>query len=90
MHDLTNGQEVVAARGSTLREVIENLQQQFPDIRDRLCDEDRIKPGIAVSVDGELSQDGMRARVNETSELHFLPAISGGSHSRLRFRTRPT
>ena len=34
--------------------------------------------GLAVIVDGETSQLGMLQKVQENSEVHFLPAIAGG------------
>ena len=36
-------------------------------------------PGIAVIIDGETANLGMLEKVKEDSEIHFLPAISGGS-----------
>ena len=35
-------------------------------------------PGIAVIIDGETSQLGLLERVEENSEVHFLPALGGG------------
>ena len=35
-------------------------------------------PGLAVIIDGEVSLLGMLDKVQETSEVHFLPAIGGG------------
>lgn len=64
--------------GGTLREVIDALERTYPGLKERLCDEDRIRPNIAVVVDGLRSAQGLRTRVTETSEVHFVPAISGG------------
>jgi molybdopterin converting factor small subunit len=41
-------------------------------------EEDSLLPGVAVIVDGETSQLGLLERLNENSEVHFLPAIGGG------------
>jgi sulfur-carrier protein len=78
LRDLTGGQQTVRVPGKTVRQVIENLESRYPGIRARLCDGDRLQPSIAVAVDGEISPSGLRQRVQETSEIHFLPAISGG------------
>jgi molybdopterin synthase sulfur carrier subunit len=78
MQNLTRGQERVVVKGATLREVVENLEQAYPGIKNRLCDGDRIHPSIGVYIDGVLSREGMRQRVEENTEIHFLPAISGG------------
>ena len=41
-------------------------------------EEDETLPGVAVIVDGETSLLGLLERVQENSEVHFLPAIGGG------------
>jgi molybdopterin synthase sulfur carrier subunit len=78
MRDLTAGQEVVRVPGQTVREVIDGLEERFPGMRARLCDEDGLRPGIIVIVDREVSHRRLRQAVNADSEVHFLPAISGG------------
>ena len=78
MQDLTAGQNQVNIEGETLREIILNFDKVFPGVKDRLCDVDRIKPFIAVYIGSELSQAGMRELVSPDSEIHFVPAISGG------------
>ena len=81
---LTGGQETVEVSGGTVREIVAELEARFPGIRERLVDEeeDRIRRNIAVAVDGEVSREGMRRKVPEGAEVHFLPAMSGGSQVR--------
>lgn len=76
--DLTGNQETVKVPGKNLRQVLEELDRCFPGIRDRLCDEKGLRSGIAVAVDGHISSRGFLQAVEENSEVHFLPAISGG------------
>ena len=78
MRDLTGGEEVVHAPGRTVRQVIENLDRLYPGLQDRLCDENGLRTNILVVVDGELSHRRLRQALAEDSEVHFLPAISGG------------
>ena len=79
LRELTGGQEQVTAPGETVRQVIESLDERYPGIRARLSDEDgRLRPGITVAVDGQVSRLRMRHPLAENSEVHFLPAISGG------------
>jgi hypothetical protein len=58
--------------------VIDDLETQFPGIKDRLCEEDTIRPNISVFVDGEMTRLKLRERLKESSEVHFVIAISGG------------
>ena len=81
MQVLTGGNQVVQVQGSTVRQLINNLELQYPGTKERLYDdvEDELLPGVAVIVDGDASQLGLLERVKEDSEVHFLPAIGGGT-----------
>lgn len=78
MQNLTNGADKVTVDGETLREVIENLEESYPGFKARLCDGNRIRKNISLYIDGTISREGMRQSVKEDTEIHFLPAISGG------------
>jgi molybdopterin synthase sulfur carrier subunit len=79
MQKLTAGQGQIAVEGETVRQVIENLDAAYPGFKARICtEEDRIKPEIAVAVDGEVVTTGLRTKVGSQSEVHFLPALAGG------------
>ena len=52
MQELSNGKERVVVEGNTVRQVIENLEQSYPGFRERLIDQNRVKPNIAVAIDG--------------------------------------
>jgi molybdopterin synthase sulfur carrier subunit len=81
MRDLTGGADRVDVPGSTVRQVIESLEAAYPGIKERLVEDDRLKPSIGVAVDGVVSRLGLRQPVGETSEVHFLPAVSGGTRA---------
>jgi molybdopterin synthase sulfur carrier subunit len=83
MQTFTGGKERVQVPGSTVRQLVNNLEQEFPGIKDVLYDEeeDNIMAGIAVIIDGETSQLGILEKVSEDSEVHFLPALGGGTLS---------
>lgn len=78
IRNLTDGEESVTVEGANIREVINNLDNRYPGTKAKLCEGDRIRPGIGVYIDGVLTKVGMHERVEENTELHFLPAISGG------------
>ena len=78
MRELTGGIDRVRVEGSTLRRVVESLDQRFPGIAARLCNGDELASGLAVSVDGHLSTRGLLTPVRSESEIHFLPAVGGG------------
>lgn len=76
--DLTEGAEVVTVEGETVGEVIAQLETRFPGMEARLCENGRIRPYIAVSVNSEVTRRGLRQRLTEPSEIHFIPSLSGG------------
>ena len=80
MQALTEGKQQVQVEGSTVRQVVNNLELLFPGTRALIYDEEAgdLLPGVAVIVDGETSQLGLLERLREDSEVHFLPAIGGG------------
>ncbi len=76
---LADGAEQVTVPGETLGEVIANLEARHPGIKARLCEDDRLKPGIAVYINGILAHRTLRQPVDADTEIHFLPAIGGGT-----------
>ena len=78
MRSLTDGQAQVQATGRTVRDVLEDLEATFPGFRSRLCEGDRLRPDMAVAVDGQICSEGLRTAVERGSEVHFLPAVTGG------------
>ena len=79
MQRLSGGKAQVQVEGATIRQVVNNLDKEYPGIKDELCEDDDLNPAIAVVIDGETSNLGMLERVNEDSEIHFIPAMAGGS-----------
>jgi molybdopterin synthase sulfur carrier subunit len=78
MQKLCDGKQKLAIEGTNLRQVIDNLDLQYTGFKDRLVENGKIKPNISVAVDGEITPLGMIQKVGSNSEIHFLPAISGG------------
>ncbi|MAJ71588.1 hypothetical protein CMK13_01145 [Candidatus Poribacteria bacterium] len=82
MRDLTNEKSQVEITGTTIRELLDNMESEFPGVKERLCHQDdgieRISLYIGVYVDGMLIERGMRSPIGPNSEVHFLPAMGGG------------
>jgi molybdopterin synthase sulfur carrier subunit len=75
---LAGGHAVVAIDGETVGDLVDALESRYPGIRARLCDGDRLRPGLNVAVNSEFSDLGLLQRVPPDSEVHFLPAVGGG------------
>ena len=78
LRELTGGQQQVEVAGKNVRQVIDKLEERFPGVRERLCSGNELKPGLTVAVGSHVSSLGLLQKVNEDSEVHFLPAVGGG------------
>lgn len=74
----TGGVKEVEVIARNVRQVIEQLDEQFPGIANRLMEDGEIRSNLAVAVDGEVARMGLMERVGENAEIHFVPAIGGG------------
>ncbi len=75
---VTGGVRRVELQAANVRQIINALEEQFPGIRERLLEGNQVRPNLSVAIDGEIARMGLLERVREDSEVHFVPAISGG------------
>ena len=80
LQPLTGGVQQVDCQGRNVRQIINGLEELYPGIKDRLVEDGEIRSNLAVAIDGDVARMGMLERVQETSEIHFVPAIAGGCH----------
>ena len=78
LRPLTNDRGELSVEGSTVGEVVNNLIAEYPGLADRLLEDGRIRGNLSVAVDGEITTMGLLEAVDDDSEIHFVPAISGG------------
>ena len=79
MQKLSDGKNRVEVEGSSVRQIVNNLDAEYPGFKERLVEDGRIKGNISVAIDGEITPLGMLEKVGKNSEVHFLPAIGGGA-----------
>lgn len=77
LRDLTGGAAVVTAAGGSVREVIADLERQFPGVQDRLCRGAMLRPGLMAVVGSHMAAN-VNQPVAPDDEVHFLPALGGG------------
>ena len=78
LRKLTGGRESIIAKGRTVGQIIDDIERRFPGFRTQMVENGELKPSIAVSIDGEVAAGGLRDPVDESSEVHFIPALGGG------------
>jgi molybdopterin synthase sulfur carrier subunit len=79
LRKFTGGIERVDVPAKTIREVVRHLGERFPGLDAQLLEDGDIRASIAVSIDGEIATGGILDAVGENSEVHFIPALSGGA-----------
>ena len=83
LQELTGGLRELEIPGSTVREIIDQLERRYPGAREQFVDGNHLRLNITVAVDGEISPMGLLEEVGEDSEVHFVAAIRGGYRPRL-------
>ncbi len=80
LRTLTAGEESVQIEGANVRELLENLEQNHPGIRERLLDEKGVRRFINIYVGDEDIRflDGLDTALNGKDEVSIVPAIAGG------------
>ena len=73
------GAVTVRVPGATLGEVVEALETRYPGLQTRLVEGERIRPGLAVFVEGVQASFLLSTRLSENAEIYFAPAVAGGS-----------
>lgn len=65
-----------AATGGTVAELLDDLEQRVPGLRDRLCDGTALRRHLNVFVAGQ--QAALSTPVHDGEVVHVIPAVSGG------------
>lgn len=78
---LTQNLAEVAAEGADIAGIIENLEANYPGMKERLCDEaGNIRRFVNVYLDDEDIRflEGQATPVADGAEISIIPAIAGG------------
>ena len=76
----TAGAREVTAAGATVREVLDQLTERFPALRDSIYEDGELAPFVNVYVEGEdvRTLEGAETPVREAATVILLPAMAGG------------
>ncbi len=81
LRKLTNGNAEVQVVGSNLKAVIENLEKNYPGLKERICDEaGNVRRFINVFVNDEDVRfaKNLETSIKENDDISIVPAIAGG------------
>ncbi len=78
---LTQNLAEVETEGTDIETVIENLDSNYPGMKERLCDDDgKIRRFVNIYLNDEDIRflDGKETEVTDGAEISIIPAIAGG------------
>ena len=78
---LTEGNREVSTSAATVGECLEILGQQFPGLKDRICEEDgSVRRFVNIYVRGEDIRfaQGLATALRDGDDVSIVPAASGG------------
>lgn len=81
LRKLTKEQESVNAAGNNIQQLIDDLEKQFPGLKERLCDEQgQLRRFVNVYLNDEDIRflKGQQTAVKDGDEVSIVPAIAGG------------
>jgi molybdopterin synthase sulfur carrier subunit len=77
----TQGADEVSAQGPSVNAIVEDLEKNYPGIKERLCDESgKIRRFVNVYVNGDDIRflQNLETSLKEGDAISIVPAIAGG------------
>ena len=81
LRKLTADKGEVEAGGGTIREIVDDLERQFPGFKERMCDENgELRRFVNVYVGEEDIRflDGLDTKIPSGELVSIVPAVAGG------------
>ncbi|MEN9207154.1 MAG: MoaD/ThiS family protein [Gloeomargarita sp. GMQP_bins_120] len=81
LQKLTQDREVVECEATSVAELVESLERQWPGMKNRLCDESgQIRRFVNIFVNSEDIRflQGQETPLRDGDEVSIVPAIAGG------------
>ena len=82
LRKVTNGEDKASVEATTMSEVVESLENQFPGLKDRICEPTgELRSFVNVYINGEDIRfvNEMSSSVASGDEISIVPAVAGGS-----------
>jgi molybdopterin synthase sulfur carrier subunit len=80
LRPLTEDQKRVEATGSNVLEIIENIDQQYPGIKEKVIAENQVHRFINIYVNDDdiRFSEGLSTELKAGDSLTILPSVAGG------------
>ncbi len=77
----TGGAETITAQGDTIAALVEDMERNYPGIKERICDEEgKVRRFVNIFVNGDDIRflNNTDTPVQDGDEVSIVPAIAGG------------
>jgi sulfur-carrier protein len=84
LRKFTQGADEVDAQGNSIRSIVEDLEKNYPGIKERICDETgKVRRFVNVYVNGDDIRflQNLETALKEGDNISIVPAIAGGTSS---------
>ncbi len=81
LRKITKDNDEVTADGATVSEVIDDLEKNYPGIKERICEADgNLRRFVNLYLNDEdiRFKDNLATALKDNDELSIIPAIAGG------------
>ena len=80
LRTFTGGADEVSAEGATVGAVIDHLEASYPGIKERLCDDKRVRRFVNIYANDEDIRflDNLETSLADGDAVQIVPAIAGG------------
>ena len=76
--DLCGGSSKLELDGATLEQLLRAADTRCPGFYDRVVDSGRVRPELAVAINGEMESAQLHDAISPNAEIAIVPAIGGG------------
>jgi molybdopterin synthase sulfur carrier subunit len=81
LRKITGGSDEVTAEGGTVAEIIDDLEKNYPGLRERICEADgKLRRFVNLYLNDEdiRFKNNLETEIADSDELSIIPAIAGG------------
>ena len=80
MRILTDNETSVEVSGEKIINIINNLDERFPGVSEKIMENNELKHFVNIYVNGEDIRylDSLDTKVNSSDEISIVPAVAGG------------
>ncbi|PZC40962.1 MAG: molybdopterin synthase sulfur carrier subunit [Chloroflexi bacterium] len=82
LRSLTQDQGLVSISATNVESAINELEKQFPGIKERVCEEDgSLRRFVNIYINGEDIRflDDLQSSIKDNDEISIVPAVAGGT-----------